>query len=229
MTNYANGIATRKTILESCKKLFLEKGYKATTYAEICQAAGVYPATITHHFKSKRVLMSGLYDEMLADIQHETERIFSSVGFVQQVIIAHGIHLKLIFENPAYRRIAVEFAEDYAKLETFDEYVSHSSKAYVAATHYMTAEQAEFHFTACKGLDSTLETFIADNLGTYSLEEAFTYYNFFYFYYLGEQDLVDRNRRALESLGTIKPIFDDFHVRVAELEQPEEGETAYNA
>ena len=35
MANYANGMETKGVIVDTCKRLFIEKGYKNTTYAEI--------------------------------------------------------------------------------------------------------------------------------------------------------------------------------------------------
>jgi TetR/AcrR family transcriptional regulator, regulator of cefoperazone and chloramphenicol sensitivity len=47
---------TRAKILDAACRLFAEKGYKATTVALICRAAGVNIASVNYHFGSKEKL-----------------------------------------------------------------------------------------------------------------------------------------------------------------------------
>ena len=63
MGEYSVGIATRQRIYEESKRLFYEKGVKATSYTDICKAAGVNRGLIPYHFKSK----SGIAIEVLVE------------------------------------------------------------------------------------------------------------------------------------------------------------------
>lgn len=53
MGEYAVGVATRNRIYRVCKQLFYEKGIKATSYNDICEAASVNRGLIPYYFKSK--------------------------------------------------------------------------------------------------------------------------------------------------------------------------------
>ena len=60
---------TRRTIQEHALRLFLEKGYEATTVREIAAAAGVSHMTFFRYFPTKEdVVLSDDYDPMLAEI-----------------------------------------------------------------------------------------------------------------------------------------------------------------
>jgi TetR/AcrR family transcriptional regulator, regulator of cefoperazone and chloramphenicol sensitivity len=51
---------TRRSILDAAGPLFAEKGYKATTIAEICKAAKVNQAAVSFHFGGKEQLYIAL-------------------------------------------------------------------------------------------------------------------------------------------------------------------------
>ena len=53
MGAYKNGASTRQVILQSCRKLFYDKGYHETSYDDICNAAHVNRGSIYYHFKEK--------------------------------------------------------------------------------------------------------------------------------------------------------------------------------
>lgn len=50
-------------IIKTCKKLFYEKGYRETTYEDICEGAGVTVGTITYHLTGKRNLAMMVFSE----------------------------------------------------------------------------------------------------------------------------------------------------------------------
>lgn len=56
MGNYENGAFTRRVIVDACKKLFYEKGYHETSYADICMEAHVNRGTIYYHFPNKELM-----------------------------------------------------------------------------------------------------------------------------------------------------------------------------
>jgi len=66
----------RARLLEAARSLFAERGYAATTTAQLAREAGVAEATVFHHFPSKRALreaVAGEYGRGLA------ERMFTGV------------------------------------------------------------------------------------------------------------------------------------------------------
>ena len=51
-----DGESTRKRILEAALQLYGEKGYRDSTNAEVCEAAGANIAAVNYHFRSKEQL-----------------------------------------------------------------------------------------------------------------------------------------------------------------------------
>lgn len=66
MSAYENGCNTRKTILDACFGLFLEKGFHGTSYDDICREAHVNRGSIYYHFKEKNNIRYEVHWELLA-------------------------------------------------------------------------------------------------------------------------------------------------------------------
>ena len=58
--------ATRHSILEGARQLFVERGYVATRIEDVAVQAGVSPETIYATFRTKRALLSELVDHAIA-------------------------------------------------------------------------------------------------------------------------------------------------------------------
>jgi len=75
---------THKKILESGKKLFLEKGYERTNLRELSKAAGVTTGSFYKHFKSKEEIFSALVQPVLSGFnqlyQNETDTYFDELS-----------------------------------------------------------------------------------------------------------------------------------------------------
>ncbi len=56
MKTYENGMQTRKLILETSRKLFLDKGFWETSYDDICSALYLNRSTVRYHFGSREKL-----------------------------------------------------------------------------------------------------------------------------------------------------------------------------
>ncbi len=57
---------TRHRIVDAAERLFLERGYQATTVVSIAEAAGVAPATVYQAFGTKQAVLSSLLDRTIA-------------------------------------------------------------------------------------------------------------------------------------------------------------------
>jgi AcrR family transcriptional regulator len=53
----------RERLLEAARSLFAERGYDATTTAQLAREAGVAEGTVFHHFASKRALLEAVASE----------------------------------------------------------------------------------------------------------------------------------------------------------------------
>ena len=60
---------TRSHILDAAGELFAERGYDATSVADICARAGVTKGAFYHHFKSKQAVFLELRDRWLAPLE----------------------------------------------------------------------------------------------------------------------------------------------------------------
>lgn len=67
----------RATLIEVAGKLFVKKGYEATTMDEIAAAAGFAKGTLYHYFATKadliRVLMEGFQKEVMSRVRSRVE------------------------------------------------------------------------------------------------------------------------------------------------------------
>jgi TetR/AcrR family transcriptional repressor of nem operon len=62
---YAKGTTSRERIIESSVSVVLEKGFSATTMADLTQAANTSVGKFTHHFPSKEALFEALFGRLL--------------------------------------------------------------------------------------------------------------------------------------------------------------------
>jgi AcrR family transcriptional regulator len=67
ITKRTDGLETRRRLLDAAGLCFAEKGFRATTTAEICQSAKANVAAVNYHFRSKEELY-------VAAWRHEFER-----------------------------------------------------------------------------------------------------------------------------------------------------------
>ncbi|MGH3914327.1 MAG: TetR family transcriptional regulator [Pseudonocardiaceae bacterium] len=79
---------TRQTIQDHALRLFLTKGYEATTVDEIASAAGVSPMTFFRYFAGKEaVVETDDYDPMLAELIRQRPADESPLTAVHQAIL----------------------------------------------------------------------------------------------------------------------------------------------
>ncbi|MEJ7634132.1 helix-turn-helix domain-containing protein [Aeromicrobium sp.] len=58
--------ATRRTVVAAAKTLLEERGYNATTFAEVARRAGVSPASVYQRFGNKAALFKEVFDDTIA-------------------------------------------------------------------------------------------------------------------------------------------------------------------
>lgn len=84
--------SSRETLAEAACELFLERGYEATSVADITRRAGVSRSSFFNYFASKSdVLWSGI-DERIADAIAALERL----GAAARGAAVHGILLAIV-------------------------------------------------------------------------------------------------------------------------------------
>lgn len=219
MVNYANGVETRSIIIDTCKKLFMEKGYKNTTYSEIYKAAMVNPGTIAHHFGNKRNIASMLYDEAMQKLSEAAREIFADEDDLQKAFLGFGLHRKLAYENEEYRRFIMEFMLDDLANDDESRYLQNNFDAYRTTSEEVGKDKATFLFVAYKGIEAAVDAYYGRHHGEQSFEELLSNYYDIYFCYLPQEEVDRRTKRSLELLQTVKVTIVDFEPIVEKIEE----------
>ena len=214
MANYANGVETKGIIIDTCKRLFMEKGYKNTTYSEIYKAAMVNPGTIAHHFGNKRNIASMLYNGLMLRLSEYTVELFPEEDDLQRAFLGVALHRKLTFEDERYRRFVMEFMLDDLGNDDEDRYIDEGFEAFRTTSKTLGEEKACFYFAAYKGIEAAIDAFYGRNPGRIGFEEMFAYYSEMYFGYLPKEEVARRTERSLELMENVDVRFEDFDVKV---------------
>ena len=95
------GATTRQRILDTVGPLFNERGYQATTLAEVMAATGLEKGGIYNHFASKDELALAAYDRN-ADLQGEllADRVRAATGTVDRLVAIIGAFRDFAHEPP---------------------------------------------------------------------------------------------------------------------------------
>ncbi len=210
MVNYANGVETRSIIVDTCKKLFMEKGYKNTTYSEIYKAAMVNPGTIAHHFGNKRNIASMLYDEFMKKLVDLSLKLFADEDDMQKAFLGLGLHRKLIYNNASYRRFVMEFMLDDLANDDESRFLDTGYAAYRTTAEKVGKEKANFLFMAYKGIEAAVDAYYGRHPGEHTFEQLYTFYLEIYFGYLPQDEVQQRIARALELLAPVQIDIVDF-------------------
>jgi AcrR family transcriptional regulator len=213
MVNYANGVETRGIIIDTCKKLFMEKGYKNTTYSEIYKAAMVNPGTIAHHFGNKRNIASMLYDEFMVKLTKYAEDLFPEEDDQQKAFIGLALHRKLTYENENYRRFVMEFMLDDLANEDESRYLVNDYSAYKTTCDKIGRNKANFYFIAYKGIEAAIDAYYGRYPDKETFEDLYAYYAGMYFDYLPKEEVDDRIKRALDAVSKVDISVEDFEVK----------------
>ena len=214
MANYANGMETKGIIVDTCKRLFIEKGYKNTTYAEIYKVAMVNPGTIAHHFGNKRNIASMLYMGYMQQFIAATEELFGDEDDLQKAFIGLAMHRKLAFTDENYQRFIMEFM--LADLANDDEprYMVNDYEIYRTTAEAIGASRATFFFVAYKGIEAAVDAYYGRHPGRETFENMFANYAGMYFCYLPPEEVADRTARALAAMEHVTVELVDYEARV---------------
>lgn len=132
MATYKTGIITQNKILQACKELFYEKGYKDSTYIDICEKADVGPKTITHYFKSKKLIAIKIYTDFLIDIKEKTKAYMIEKNNYYDLRVATAleriIFTNLMIENSNYKKFYYDICVESLLLDANIEKVEYFYK-----------------------------------------------------------------------------------------------------
>ncbi len=95
----------QREIIKAALACFTEKGFPATSIADICKKAGASTGSVYHHFKSKGRLAAAIYLEGIRDYQAGMIDALSGQNSAREGIF--GIvryHLMWVKQNPEWAR-----------------------------------------------------------------------------------------------------------------------------
>lgn len=106
----------RETILEAAKEVFSEKGFHATTIADVAKRAGMSYGSIYWYFDSKEALFHALMDAQEAALRDYVGRSFVEAGASREGVGAFKAAVRATFEFFENDRAATKllFRDAYA-------------------------------------------------------------------------------------------------------------------
>lgn len=92
------GEETRSHILDIAGELFAQRGYDATSVADICEGAGVTKGAFYHHFESKQAVFLELRDRWLTPLDTQLALTQADGETVPEMLQRIGAMVQAIFE-----------------------------------------------------------------------------------------------------------------------------------
>lgn len=130
------------SIMRAAREVFLEKGYAATSMAEVAARAGVVEGSVYRFFEHKRALLVRVvedwYEEMLSDYDAHLQRIEGTWDRLRYLVFRH---LTIIQNEPELCRLVfgeLRPGEDYRSTRVFS-----LNQAYVRRTMEILREGVE--------------------------------------------------------------------------------------
>jgi AcrR family transcriptional regulator len=106
----------RKKIQLEAAKLFVQKGFHATTIRQVGKAAGVNSSMISYYFKSKELLLLSIFEPSLQDLEtiksslavsSDTEmlQLFYMIDFYTDRVMTDDTGIYLMLQEQSFRSI----------------------------------------------------------------------------------------------------------------------------
>jgi len=96
------GERTKRIILETAKRLFVEKGYFNTSMRDIAREAGVSTGALYHHFESKEEIAGEIYRETVNRIKDRLKRALTEGKDTKEKVVGIVRELLTLAEEDRY-------------------------------------------------------------------------------------------------------------------------------
>lgn len=119
MPFYKKGEQTYGELIQCARRLFYQKGYKATYCQEITDSAGVNSGLFHYYFKSKANIALLVLSSVYAELQELSSAYFSKIPFLTRIALETELLWVLIRKNNHFCRFMSELASEHipSKLE----------------------------------------------------------------------------------------------------------------
>lgn len=177
MSMYSNGIITRERIVEAGKRLFYAAGYRATTYKQICEAAGINPGTLKHHFGGKPGLAAFLVREMNTQKAQIVEARYPDEPRLAHVMVETILYLRLAFDDAPFRRFFTECVmDDVGAAEGHSAVPLDNADTSDAVEKAVGADAARVIMPVVYGMDRAFEELVHDEAETLDADQSIGLY-----------------------------------------------------
>lgn len=206
---YNNGKATRDRILSTAKNLFLTRGYKSTTYQDICDEANVNPGTLSHHFGGKSKLGMELFQDVMKQIISVVKEKGDRSDDLLVVLTFAAAYYLLAFQNIEFRRFFIEYtvyaADDDASFPLLDNDVTSC-----AVEQALGKDEAKLALPLIFGIERAFSRYLLANVEEMDCASAIPFFlTMAYAFVPNSADLVQKAYSTAEGL---KLRFSDFAV-----------------
>lgn len=174
---YSVGIETRKKILLAAKQLFLEKGYTATTFTDICRSAQIKQGSLTYHFKNKLEIGQIINSELLQDSISLSDSLTKGsedpfYHFSMNIVCFSYQY----FHDPAFQRFTAEFALESMKYD-INEYVEYYMirQNLPVPEQLLTTKRGKLDLISVVYLDNIIPAYLRSHMDEFDYEESALY------------------------------------------------------
>lgn len=113
MVRYSAGEKKRQLIIDVCKPLFYSKGYKKTTYEDICEAADIPAGSITYHFSGKREIAAVIHAQYEMQNKDYVEKICGDKYDKTTLMVIENYHMwDKTFKDEHIRRFLLDISAE---------------------------------------------------------------------------------------------------------------------
>ena len=213
MARYSTGENTRNIIYTTCKRLFYENGFDATSHSMILEESGVNPGTFSYHFKSRENVAGLINAEMVEATHGWVDRNLQTLPDLDRSVLAQAVLRWLMYNDEKLYRFFSEISSRSIRQSELDVYRRTYSGGYRLFREKIGDEKAEVFFTASSGMASTLEPYLYERRDTISFEKC-VYYSVdaYMMHIVMPEELTKTVERALGTLSELRITNSGFDV-----------------
>ena len=108
------------TIIEQeARRLFLEKGYDATSYSDIAAACNLNKTNVQRHFPKKELFVSHFFEDLLdSSVEYCKEQHLTLDEYYQSLYLIGQLHFGFLIATPELQRLTFDILSHRALTET---------------------------------------------------------------------------------------------------------------
>ncbi|HGJ5855179.1 TetR/AcrR family transcriptional regulator [Arsenophonus nasoniae] len=106
--------AKKKQIITAAIHCFVQKGFHATSTAEICKAAGMSPGNLFHYYPTKNAIIEAIALQDQADLAMLLQ-IEQTNGSAIETVITMMTRLLQLYNEPTYARLSLEIIAEASR------------------------------------------------------------------------------------------------------------------